>query len=144
MKLVLAAVGKLYVHILVKSVAENRTDITVPGFVITEERHKLVDFSVPFFSQGLYIWIKKPEVEMMRESQSLICLILKALHSSWFTFLFPISFDVWMSLFVALAVVMISMIILKVMNEGSRVHLTGALMMIMSSLLGQTMGDAPR
>ena len=68
----------------------------------------------------------------------------KALHSSWFTFLFPISFDVWMSLFVALAVVMISMIILKVMNEGSRVHLTGALMMIMSSLLGQTMGEAPR
>ena len=49
--------------ILVKSVAENRTDITVPGFVITEERHKLVDFSVPFFSQGLYIWIKKPEVK---------------------------------------------------------------------------------
>ena len=46
-----------------KSVAENRTDITVPGFVITEERHKLVDFSVPFFSQGLYIWIKKPEVK---------------------------------------------------------------------------------
>ena len=32
-----------------KSVAENKTDITVPGFVITEERHKLVDFSVPFF-----------------------------------------------------------------------------------------------
>ena len=73
-----------------------------------------------------------------------ISLFFKALHSSWFTFLFPISFDVWMSLFVALAVVMISMIILKVMNEGSRVHLTGALMMIMSSLLGQTMGEAPR
>ena len=48
-----------------KSVAENRTDITVPGFVITEERHKLVDFSVPFFSQGLYIWIKKPEVNTL-------------------------------------------------------------------------------
>ena len=58
-----------------KSVAENRTDITVPGFVITEERHKLVDFSVPFFSQGLYIWIKKPEVNMTR-SHSLIYLIL--------------------------------------------------------------------
>ena len=49
-----------------------------------------------------------------------------------------------MSLFVATAVVMISMIILKVMNEGTRVHLTGALMMVMSSMLGQTMGDAPR
>ena len=58
-----------------KSVAENRTDITVPGFVITEERHKIVDFSVPFFSQGLYIWIKKPEVETIRESHSLIYLI---------------------------------------------------------------------
>ena len=46
----------------VKSVAENRTDITVPGFVPTIERHRIVDFSVPFFSQGLYIWIKKPEV----------------------------------------------------------------------------------
>ena len=129
-----------------KSVAENRTDITVPGFIITEERHKLVDFSVPFFSQGLYIWIKKPEV---RKLQTRVLGLynftyLKALHSSWFTFLFPISFDVWMSLFVALAVVMISMIILKVMNEGSKVHLTGALMMIMSSLLGQNMGEAPR
>ena len=58
-----------------KSVAENRTDITVPGFVITEERHKIVDFSVPFFSQGLYIWIKKPEVETIRELHSLIYLI---------------------------------------------------------------------
>ena len=46
--------------------AENRTDITVPGFIITEERHKLVDFSVPFFSQGLYIWIKKPEVRKLQ------------------------------------------------------------------------------
>ena len=129
-----------------RSVAENRTDITVPGFIITEERHKLVDFSVPFFSQGLYIWIKKPEVRKLltRVRALMISLFFKALHSSWFTFLFPISFDVWISLFVALAVVMISMIILKVMNEGSRVHLTGALMMIMSSLLGQTMGDAPR
>ena len=71
-------------------------------------------------------------------------MILKALHSSWFTFLFPISFDVWMSLFAATAVVMISMIILKVMNEGSKVDLTGALMMVMSSMLGQTIGDAPR
>ena len=71
-------------------------------------------------------------------------MIIKALHSSWFTFLFPISFDVWMSLFVATAVVMISMIILKVMNEGSKVDLTGALMMVMSSMLGQTIGDAPR
>ena len=71
-------------------------------------------------------------------------MILKALHSSWFTFLFPISFDVWMSLFIATAVVMISMVILKVMNEGSRFDLTGALMMVMSSMLGQTIGDAPR
>ena len=130
---------------LVKSIAENRTDITVPGFVITEERHKIVDFTVPFFTQGLYIWIKKPEVlNIDRIGYQIHKFSIKALHSSWFTFLFPISFDVWLSLLVATAVVMMSMIILKVMNEGKRVSVSGSLMMILSSLLGQTLGETPR
>ena len=49
---------------LVQSVADNETDVTVPGYFITEKRYKIVDYTVPFFSQGFYFWIKSSSVSI--------------------------------------------------------------------------------
>ena len=47
---------------LVQSVADNETDVTVPGYIITETRYKIVDYTIPFISQGFYFWIKSSSV----------------------------------------------------------------------------------
>ncbi len=49
---------------LVQSVADNETDVTVPGYIITETRYKIVDYTVPFASQGFYFWIKSSSVSI--------------------------------------------------------------------------------
>ena len=48
----------------VQSVSDNETDVTVPGYFITQSRDKIVDFTIPFFSQGFYFWIKSSSVSM--------------------------------------------------------------------------------
>ena len=48
----------------VKSVGDNETDVTIPGYFITQSRDKIVDFTIPFFSQGFFFWIKSSSVSM--------------------------------------------------------------------------------
>lgn len=61
---------------LVQSVADNETDVTVPGYFITEKRYKIVDYTVPFFSQGFYFWIKSSSVSIKKSSVKLFYPIL--------------------------------------------------------------------
>ena len=52
----------IYLMWSVQSVADNETDVSVPGYFITQSRYKIVDFTIPFFSQGFYFWIKSSSV----------------------------------------------------------------------------------
>ena len=64
-------------------------DLAVADMVITQERNKVIDFSMPFMNLGITILYKKPT----KHSPNL------------FAFLDPFTFDLWMYIFLAYIVV---------------------------------------
>ena len=69
--------------------------------------------------------------------------VLKGLQSSWFSFLMPLSTEVWISLVVATIVVILALTFIKMMSDG-HMEVLSSVFLIIPSLFGQGNGEIPR
>ena len=68
--------------------------------------------------------------------------VFKGSESSWFSFLLPMSSELWICLLLATIVVIATMAFLNKINNG--LDNISSLTQILSSLLGQGSGEIPR
>ncbi|CAG4929986.1 unnamed protein product [Colias eurytheme] len=80
---------------LIGDLLDKKADLAVCDLTITEERKKVVDFSVPFMTLGISILYTKE----------------RKVPPGWFSFLNPYTFDVWMHIATAYCVVSIVLFI---------------------------------
>ena len=79
---------------------------------------------------------------MNLQQKTLSIFVFKGSESSWFSFLLPMSTEVWISLLVATIIVIVTMAFITKMSNGPENY--SSLIQILSSLLGQGSGEIPR
>ena len=67
-------------------------------------------------------------------------------YSTWFSVLLPMSVDIWLLLFIATMAVIVCLMLIKALKEGKfrMADLSEIFLLVISSLLGQGVGEIPR